>query len=162
MRYTEHLGLVFLLCAGACTSRLWSTPQPEPMKLPVFDPRAALVGTWDVEFQVDSTNHGTLEPGAIVRGSLIVSDTIFRYGSDAIKGNANFDLRVSCFRPGPGEFLVALRGDTVTIDFTPQARNCGLGAQGRIAGDTINGRWHEQASVGVASAGTVRMIRRRS
>jgi len=91
-----------------------------------------------------------------------VSDTIFRYGSDGIKGQANFDLRVSCFRPGAGEFLAAVRGDTVTIDFTPQARGCGLGAQGRIAGDTINARWSEQASVGVASTGTVRMIRRRS
>ena len=158
MRMAVHLG--FALLASACSTRLWTTPAPRPMVLPPGDPLGALVGSWDVEFRVDSARHGTLQPGAVVRGSFTVIDTVFEYGPEGIKGVADFDLPISCFRRGPGVFRVAVQGDTLTIDFTPNARGCGLRAKGRLAGDTVNGRWYESASVGVASTGAFLMIRK--
>jgi hypothetical protein len=51
--------------------------------------------------------------------------------------------------------------DSVTIDFSPHAGDCGLIARGIVHSDTVSGTWSQARFSGVAAQGPFRMWRQR-
>jgi hypothetical protein len=58
-----------------------------------------------------------------------------------------------------GELTVKQTTDTLQIVFTPWSRDCGLVAQGTVAGSVFVGRWHEPRFTGTGASGPIRMQR---
>ena len=154
--------LLWLLVLSSCGRPLWTPPPPTPTPIGQNDRRASLVGNWHIEFRIDSSRYRAFDPAVVFQGTIVLSDTIILHGPDGLTGAADISLPVSCFHAGAAVFPVSLRRDSVTIDFTPNAYDCGLWAIGRLSADTIIGRWYKPAFAGSASAGRFRMVRHSS
>jgi len=134
-------------------------------------PCCSLVGTWAVRIGVTSDGMSTARPSArLATGSMSFEPGRAEWaGSEALReaGSAGtFDVDLShILAGGAGQGLrgggVAGRvfdGDSVFVDLVYGVDHAGLSMYGRIAGDTIRGRW-EQDSKFYGSAGTVLMVR---
>src|SRR6266513_1041068 len=151
--------LFLLFVVTACNRPLWNPPGPQPKDLSPRDRRVALVGRWEVMFSGDTVARQRVTNPRTVRGVLVLSDTIIENGAEGLKGSADFDFepmlgrQVSCFNPGRNVFPISWHNDSVFIHLTPNAADCGLVVVGRLARDTVRGRWSEPSFVGHESGG---------
>ena len=144
----------------ACHQPLWTPPQPTPGPLPSNDRRRDLVGTWTIEFRLDSIDRRPASDStARAGGTLSFRDTIIQNGQDGLKGTVSLDFtpllgrQISCFTAGEGIFPISYRGDSVSLSLTPGVADCGLWMIGKQRGDTIAGRWVEDGFACCPSVG---------
>ena len=141
------------------------------------DWRRALVGRWNVTFTLDSVSVGARDAPAVWRrvGNQTVSSELIVYDS-LVQAFPALGLRRSAlpnFRPALERSLSCSEPDLlilgvqrlerggVGLDFTPEARDCGLRATVSGTQDSLSGRWHEP-SIGLAVAvGGIQLVRQR-
>jgi hypothetical protein len=146
-----------LLLTVACSGSL-STPSPNT------GAQTNLLGTWTVEFRLDSVRSQGWHAGsfATTRGTLQLSDStspnVFHSQID-VAFDALLGRPMSCFSPRPTTTGVSREGDRVSLSFTPSAADCGFGASGLLSGDSIVGTWDETSFVGPVVMGRFRMVR---
>jgi hypothetical protein len=159
--------LIFsVLLLPACHKPFWTPPSPSPLALRPDDRRAPFVGSWNIEFRLDSARHAPApDTMATARGTVTFRDTIIANGPDGLKGLVELDFtpilgrQLSCLHNGEGVFPIRFRRDSVSFDLTPGAADCGLWMTGRAGRDTITGRWAEGGYVCCPSVGRFVMAR---
>ena len=103
--------------------------------------------------------------GAWVSGTLQLKDTLVEDYATGLRATVDVDFtpvlgrQVSCFRPGQGVVGVELLANDVTLRLTPGAADCGFTAGGWLRGDSVVGKWYEDAYVGYPTTGRFRMLR---
>ena len=141
----------------------WTPPGPTPTRISASDRASLLAGTWQVELFVDSTNGSG--PMRFATGTLALTDTINKDGPPGLKGSVHiaFDTLVyrgTCFDSGDSVFPVTWRRDSIWINLTPNWVDCGLVIRGRLANDTLRGRWMYPQDGGPFPSGPMAMVRR--
>lgn len=117
-------------------------------------PRRTLLGTWNVEFQLDNASaHGTL--------TLSDSNAGVFHSNLQVEFVPLLGRPMSCFDPRPTTTTVSRDGDVTFLGFTPGAADCGFGAQGTFLGDSLIGTWSEESFRGPVASGRFRMVRTR-
>ena len=155
---THRLPILALLTIAACAGTL-ATPSSDTSR--------GLLGEWTVEFRLDSVRStGSWRPAsfATTRGTLRLIDSLSdqpRVYRSAIQ--LSFDTLLgrpmSCFDPRPTTTVVDRSGSQVMLRFTPNGADCGFGASGSMAGDSIIGTWDESGFAGPQVMGRFRMVR---
>jgi len=160
MRLALALSGGFVAIGVACNSR-----SAVPMT-----PLAEIAGVWNAEFVVDSFILAQRPPhSAPAVGLVTFADTTRLAGARgelAMATTMSVDFRpalgrrISCLDSAGTETTVAVRNDSVHLNFTPHVADCGLHAVGHRHGDTISGRWVEPGFA-TLSLGHFRLVRRR-
>ena len=131
--------------------------------------RSGIAGSWNAEFVVDSFILARRPVRtAPATGVVTFGDSTRLAGARGEWGIAT-TMRVD-FRPALGRQLscldqdgsvtaVSAHGDSLHLNFTPQAADCGLHAVGRARGDTISGRWVEPGYA-IQALGHFTLVRR--
>lgn len=159
------LAIAGVACAGQ---------SPSPAAMP-SDARSAsdwraLAGDWTVEFRVDSVRKvGANErwrAGSFrsTQGPLHLSDSTIGNGnvvrsSIRVEFDSLLGHPMSCYEPRPTTTGVERDGDNVRFRFTPNGFDCGFGAVGTLAGDSVVGTWDESGFAGPSVMGRFRMVR---
>ena len=161
LRRLIRAALPIALVAG-CTA----TPPSEPVTPSVH----SLAGRWEIVFALDS-QLASRDEDPLIRwrrapDSAVVLGTLELTGDSArLRGNMSVDFtsllgrQMSCYQPGEREISTAWDSDIVVIGFTPGAADCGFGAKGVVAGDTVRGFWSETSFLGPMAAGRFLMRR---
>jgi hypothetical protein len=165
-RLTSRATLGALLTAVAACQTLSSAGWADTRA-----PNESLVGTWTVEFRLDSViGSGTTSRRwqaasfRAIRGQLRLTDSTTR-SAGIVRSSIDLDFtpllgrQMSCFEPRPTETWVERQGDTVRFRFTPNAADCGVGASGVLRGDSLIGSWDETSFVGPVAMGRFSMTR---
>lgn len=135
---------------------------------PIARPQpVSLVGTWDVEYTLDSANTQAPSPAVRrVRGRLMFGDVgADSTGQGSVPANGRFlvdftplfggslSRDVSAVASGPvdsttvHEVAGTLAGaDSVRIDLVPRMTAAGISMSGRIEGDSVSGTWIRRAA----------------
>jgi len=148
-----------LIILASCTQ---SAPEPArgpqtAAPLPRDDWRRQLVGTWIVEFRLDSVS---------TSGTFVVRDSTVAGWGDAVQTtiDVQFDALLgrpmSCYDPRPTATGMDHDGKQVRLTFTPTAADCGFSAYGAFFGDSLIGAWDESSFAGPSVTGRFRMVRR--
>jgi len=165
-----------LLALGGCAAPVPSPPlQPRERITPLTegDVLRPLVGTWRITFAVDSVLGGYVDNRAVMRaasgssvsGTLQLLDTLVEGRVRGLRAALDIDFtpalgrQVSCFRPGHGVVGITVLPHEVSLWFTPGAGDCGFRGGGTWRGDSVVGRWSEDAYVGFKTVGRFRMLR---
>ncbi|HKA57127.1 MAG TPA: DUF6174 domain-containing protein [Gemmatimonadales bacterium] len=133
------------------------------------DWRRNLIGTWAIEFRLDSVlgstgwKQGSLET---TTGTFQVLDPATDpWGEFVVRSSIDVDFEpmlerpMSCFDPRPVSTVIEGAEDDVRLSFTPHAADCGFSAHGAFAGDSIIGSWSETSFIGPVAKGRFRMRR---
>jgi hypothetical protein len=156
-------GVLALLAAlTGCHMPFWTPPGPTPTRISPSDRASGLAGTWSIELFVDSTSGS--RPVRFATGTLALTDTIIKHGPPGLKGSVHitFDTlvyRATCFDSGDNVFPVTWRRDSIWIDLTPNWNDCGLVVRGRLANDSLRGRWMYPQYGGPFPDGPMAMVR---
>src|SRR5262245_22858050 len=107
---TTRFALLAILLVS-CNTPFWTPPPPTPVPLRPRDHRTRVVGTWVIQFQLDSTlGHPVTTPAPIVQAIVTLKDTIMRNGKEGLLGNLQVDFRpmlgrqITCFEWSPSIF----------------------------------------------------------
>ena len=169
----QGVRLLLLVILAGCASAPSHGPYND-QPLPADDWRQSLLGTWKVEFGVDSVRSGgsvaRWERGSFrtVQGTLQVRDTITGRWTRGLRSeiDVKFDdalgRPMSCFDPRPVSTGVERRRGELVLLFTPDAADCGFNAHGKVFGDSVVGTWYESSFGGPSVMGRFRMSRVKS
>lgn len=153
----KHILTLSALLAVACSGSL-STPSPNT------GAQTNLLGTWTVEFRLDSVRSQGWQAGSLAstRGTLRLTDSpspnVFRSEID-VSFDSLLGRPMSCFSPRPTTTNVNRDGDQLSLSFTPNVADCGFGASGKLNGDSVVGAWSETSFAGPVVIGRFRMVR---
>jgi hypothetical protein len=167
------LGMAALFSAAlaACAGTMPSPSAPSDVVLDSSDWRRALIGEWTVEFRLDSVRVLDGSGQRWQAGSLRTTEGTLRLSAGATNGtgvlasslevdfNSLLGRPMSCFDPRPTRTYVDRTDDTIVLNFTPNAADCGFSASGRPEGDSLVGRWDETSFAGPSVMGRFRMRR---
>ncbi len=140
--------------------------------LPRDDWRRDFVGSWTLEFRLDSVRGrgGSIErwqPGSFksTSGSLVIRDSSAAGWGRAVQSTiaVEFDSLLgrpmSCYDPRPTSTAIERENGQVSLIFTPMSADCGFSGYGRFFGDSLVGEWDESAFAGPSVTGRFRMLR---
>lgn len=161
LRQLIRAALPMALVAG-CTAA--------PASEPVAPSAHSLAGRWEIVFALDSQLASRDEDpllrwrrapdSTVVLGTLeLAGDSVRLHGNMAVDFTSLLGRQMSCYQPGAREISTAWDSDVVVIGFTPGAADCGFGAKGVVAGDTVRGFWSETSFIGPTAAGRFLMRR---
>ena len=123
-----------------------------------------LLGTWHVALHADARGRTYQRPvAAKASGTITFSQFL---GTDSVRAHADIDFKPlggpPCFWRSDATLPIRVAGDSIEIDFTPGAADCGLYVWARIHGDTVSGTWAEPSiRIGAGTRGTIQMTRAR-
>jgi hypothetical protein len=168
---TRPCSILLPLLVIACGSRV-PAPEPVPHPQPPADSRLAYVGTWQIEFALDSVRYPSAgsagwiparDTSRRIVGRLQVTDSVI--GARALASTFEIDFApllgrpMSCFTSGVSSVQVAETHGLTSFWFTPNAYDCGFSGQAQTRGDTLAGTWEESSFVGPVASGRFWMRR---
>ena len=165
--------LLFVVIAACAAPAPAPVRGPQPAaELPRNDWRRQFVGSWTVEFRLDSVRGrgGSVErwqPGSFktATGSFVVRDSTAAGWGQALRSTLDVEFDsllgrpMSCYEPKPTATGIDREGNEIRLTFTPTSADCGFSAYGRFFGDSLIGEWDESAFAGPSVTGRFRMMR---
>ena len=177
LRRTASGPLLAALLSGvtACGMPLLQMDPNKARPIGQHDWRQRLVGTWILEFAVNSMpqpfepahyeHWKELGSAVWVVGAVALRDSMVNWAEPALKASLAVDFQpvlgrqVSCYQAGArGVELTKVHGG-VRLNFAPGWVHCGLIAEARWSGDSLIGQWAEPSGAGTAASGRFRMRR---